>query len=290
MGDTHHLNPGRPHDRWNPARFDPVRRRTDDLQRPGPLEEGGPVSGLAGRRAAVTGAGSGIGREIARRPHAAGAAVTLIDIDADAVRTVAAELGVGAEPAVADVTDEAALEAAVRTAAPLHIGVNAAGAGTFGEITELAADEWRRILDLCLTGVFLSVKHQARRMPEGGSIINIASLNARQPAQGLSAYCAAKAGVEMLTKVAAMELGARGIRVNAIAPGLVDTPLTTAFTQSEIKDEFLDNTPLGRIGAPEDIASAALFLAGDDSSWMTGDLMLVDGGGHTMRHPKLLGR
>jgi NAD(P)-dependent dehydrogenase (short-subunit alcohol dehydrogenase family) len=91
----------------------------------------------------------------------------------------------------------------------------------------------------------------------------------------------------MLTKVAAMELGPRAIRVNAIAPGLVDTPLTTVLTQSALKDEFLDNTPLGRIGVPRDIAAAVLFLCSDESSWVTGDMLLVDGGAHTRRYPQL---
>jgi 3-oxoacyl-[acyl-carrier protein] reductase len=113
------------------------------------------------------------------------------------------------------------------------------------------------------------------------------SLNGRQPAAGFAAYCSAKAGVEMLTKVAAMELGPRGIRVNAIAPGLIDTPLTAALTASPVKDEFLDNTPLGRIGTTGDVAAAALFLTSDDAAWITGDTLLVDGGGHTKRYPEL---
>jgi len=146
------------------------------------------------------------------------------------------------------------------------------------------------VLDLCLTGVFLSVKHQARHMTAGGSIVNIASLNALQPAEGFAAYCSAKAGVAMLSTVAAMELGPRGIRVNAIAPGLIDTPLTAMLNQPPFRDEFLDNTPLGRIGTTADVAAAALFLASDDSAWITGDLLLVDGGGHTKRYPELARR
>ncbi|MBF8186905.1 SDR family oxidoreductase [Nonomuraea sp. K274] len=247
---------------------------------------------LAGRNAVVTGAASGIGWEIARLFHAEGADVTLIDFNAESVRKRAAELGERALAQPADVTDEdqlaAGIEAAVAAFGPVHIGVNSAGVGALAPIAELAASEWRRIVEVCLTGVFLSIKHEARHMSEGGSIVNIASLNARQPAEGFAAYCAAKAGVEMLTKVAAMELGARGVRVNALAPGLVDTPLSKAFTGSPLRREFVANIPLGRIGEPADVAAAALFLASAESSWVTGDTLVVDGGQHTKRYPELI--
>lgn len=249
---------------------------------------------LDGRHALVTGAASGIGLECARVLSEAGACVTLVDIAEDAVAGHAAGLGAKAQGMVADVTDEEQTERVVSAATtafgPLHIAVNAAGSGTFGSVTDLPLSEWRRVVDLNLTGVFLSVKHEARQMADGGSIVNIASLNARQPAAGFAAYCASKAGVEMLTKVAAMDLGARRIRVNAIAPGLIDTPLTAGFKGTEIEEEFLDNILLGRGGEPRDIASAALFLASDASSWMTGDMLLVDGGAHTMRYPQMAKR
>ena len=244
---------------------------------------------LAGRHALVTGGASGIGLQVARELRTHGATVALVDINADALAACAAELD--ASTHVTNVTDEDAVEAAVTAAVAAHgaldIAVNAASAGGFGLICDLPLAEWRRVQDLCRTGVFLSVKHEARKMAAGGAIVNIASLNARQPAEGFAAYCAAKAGVEMLTKVAAMELGPRAIRVNAIAPGLVDTPLTTVLTQSALKDEFLDNTPLGRIGVPRDIAAAVLFLCSDESSWVTGDMLLVDGGAHSRRYPQL---
>ena len=249
---------------------------------------------LDGRHALVTGAASGIGLECARVLSQAGARVTLVDIAEDAVTRYAAELGDRAQGLVADVTDEERLEKAVSAAAdafgPLHIAVNAAGSGTFGSVTELPLSEWRRVIDLNLTGVFLSVKHEALRMADGGSIVNIASLNARQPAVGFAAYCTSKAGVEMLTKVAAMDLAERRIRVNAIAPGLIDTPLTAGFKGTEIEDEYLENILLGRGGQPADVASVALFLASDASSWMTGDMLLVDGGAHTMRYPQIAKR
>jgi NAD(P)-dependent dehydrogenase (short-subunit alcohol dehydrogenase family) len=249
------------------------------------------TSTLDGRHALVTGAASGIGLECARALAASGAAVTLLDVSAEAVAKAAAEIGGNALGLTADVTDDARMEEAVRAAVeasgPLGIAVNSAGTGTFGSITDVPLSEWRRVVDINLTGTFLSVRHEARAMADGGTIINIASLNARQPAAGFAAYCASKAGVEMLTKVAAMDLGPRRIRVNAIAPGLVQTPLTAGIAGTPLEQEYLENTLLGRAGTPGDIASAALFLASEASSWMTGELLLVDGGAHTMRYPRL---
>lgn len=146
--------------------------------------------------------------------------------------------------------------------------------------------------DICLKGVFLSVKHEARAMQaggRGGAIVNIASINARQPAEGMAAYCAAKAGVEMFTRVAAMELGPSGIRVCGIGPGLVDTPLT-AFQRDlpELRDAYLRNIPAGRVGTPGDIAGAAAFLVSDDASWISGDTLFVDGAELTREYPRMI--
>jgi NAD(P)-dependent dehydrogenase (short-subunit alcohol dehydrogenase family) len=136
----------------------------------------------------------------------------------------------------------------------------------------------------------LSVKHEARIMREAGhgAIVNIASINARVPAEGMSAYCCAKAGVEMLTKCAAMELGPSGVRVSAIGPGFVDTPLT-AFTQvvPAIRDAYVASTPMGRAGQPDDIADVALFLVSDDARWVSGDILFVDGASMHKGYPEL---
>ena len=133
-----------------------------------------------------------------------------------------------------------------------------AGRGAFAPIVDHPLEEWRSIIDLCLTGVFLTVQLAARVMVNGGSIITISSLNATQPSAGMSAYCAAKAGVVMLTQVAAMELGARDIRVNTIAPGLVQTHATSAFWMVPgVVDEFIENTTLGRFPHAGDVAAMA---------------------------------
>jgi NAD(P)-dependent dehydrogenase (short-subunit alcohol dehydrogenase family) len=246
---------------------------------------------LSGRLAFVTGAASGIGRSITERFLSSGATVIAGDIDAAGLDLLHELHGDALVPMVCDVTsvDSLALagEEATRRGG-LHIAVANAGRGTFASIVDHPVDEWRAIIDLCLTGVFLTVQQAARVMVDGGSIITIASLNATQPSAGMSAYCAAKAGVVMLTEVAAMELGPRGIRVNSIAPGLVETNATGAFWMVPgVVDEFVENTTLGRFAQPGDVAAMAAFLASDDASFVSGALFRVDGGASTKRYPDL---
>ena len=250
---------------------------------------------LTDKVALVTGGASGIGREIARGYVEEGARVVLGDRNAALLAETAKELGADAATIEIDVTREADLERAVALAGSrfgrLDIGVNCAGLGLSVPLTEQTEAQWDLVVDVCLKGVFLSMKHEARQMlagKRGGVIINIASINARQPGEGLSAYCAAKAGVEMITRVGAMELGASGIRVVGIGPGLVDTPLTT-FQQDRphVREAFLENIPLGRVGTPRDIAGAALFLASEDASWVSGDTLFVDGAELTKKFPEL---
>ncbi len=249
---------------------------------------------LLGKVALVTGAASGIGRAIAARFVAEGASVLMADIDEDGLRALAAEAGENADYIRCDVTNEGDVEAAAQCAVQrfggLDITVANAGKGTFGLITEHSLESWQEIIDLCLTGVFLTVKHAGRVMRDGGSIINIASLNAIQPAEGMVAYCTAKAGVAMLTRVAAMELGHRQIRVNTIAPGLVETNATSAFwMMSSVVDEFVENTTVGRFAQPDDVANMAVFLASDESTFVSASFFSVDGGAATKRYPDLPG-
>jgi 3-oxoacyl-[acyl-carrier protein] reductase len=248
---------------------------------------------LDGKVAVVTGGASGIGREIARRYLAEGARVALGDLSGDLLTEAAAELGPDAVSAVGDVTEEADVRALTALAVEAHgrldIGVNCAGVGWLAPVTQMSRDDWDRVLGTCLTGVFLSTKHEARAMSAGGVVVNIASINARTPAEGMSAYCAAKAAVEMFTRVAAMELGPAGIRVVGIGPGLVDTPLTAY--QREVpafRDAFLDSIPLRRAGTTADVAAAAVFLASDEASWVSGDTLFVDGAELTRGYPRML--
>jgi len=191
-----------------------------------------------------------------------------------------------------DVTDEAGVAALFDQVLADHGSfdgvVNCAGVSTLGAVVDHDAAEFRRVVDVCLTGAFLVLKHAGSRVADGGSLITLSSLNGRQPGGGLVAYCSAKAGVNMLTQVAALELAARGIRVNSVAPGLVVTPLTApAMDIPGIEDDYLENTPLGRSGEPSEIAAALRFLLGDESRWITGESLDINGGAHLKRYPDL---
>ncbi|HMK12905.1 MAG TPA: SDR family oxidoreductase [Acidimicrobiales bacterium] len=250
---------------------------------------------INGKVAVITGGASGIGLGIARRFVAEGASVVLGDVNDAALDAAVTELGDAAAGLHTDVMDESSVAAmcahAVERHGRLDIGVNAAGLGAYSPVVEQDTTTWDIVMGVNLRGVMLSMKYEARAMIEvgnGGSIINIASLNAVQPAEGMGLYCATKAAVDMYSKCAAMELGPHGIRVNSIGPGLVDTPLAAVLNQTPaIKAAFVENAPLGRTGVPDDVAGVALFLASDDASLITGDLLKVDGGAHTKRYPEL---
>ena len=225
-----------------------------------------------GQVAVVVGGASGIGAAIAARFEAEEWTVVVADLP---------ETDVTDEDSVAGLLDGVLAEHG-----RLDLVVNSAGVSTLGNVVDLAADEWRRVVDVCLTGAFLVIKHAGQRLSAGGSVISLSSLNARQPGAGLAPYCAAKAGLSMLTEVAALELGPRGIRVNAIAPGLVVTPLTQpAMDIPGIEDDYVENTPLGRPGTTEEVAEAAVYLAG--AAWVTGEVLDINGGAHLMRYPDL---
>lgn len=244
-----------------------------------------------GRTVVVIGGASGIGLATARRFVALNDRVVIADVNADAAAAAAAELGQSATSLHLDVTDEGSVAAGFDGLDRVDAVVNCAGLSVPGAITELELSGWQTTIDVCLTGSFLVLKHAGRCVVDGGSITVIASLNGRQPGAGMASYCAAKAGVLMLVEVAALELAERGIRVNAISPGLVETLLTAGIAYVPgLHEEYLENTPLGRPGQPDEIAAAAVFLASDDARWMTGAALDLNGGAHLKRYPDVLGR
>jgi len=251
---------------------------------------------LDGKVAIVTGGASGIGKRTAEVFVEEGARVVIADINGSGVEAMVSQLGRDrAEGVQLDIRDEQAVERMVDQAfsrfGRLDIAFNNAGVGGFCPIIQYPLAAWERIVGVLLTGTFLCIKQEAIRLiaqEQGGSIINVASINAVQPAEGLAAYCSAKAGVAMLTKMAALELGRHGIRVNGIGPGLIHTPLSLPLTSVPgVEDEFVHEAPIGRVGEPEDVARLAVYLASDDASLMTGQTVLIDGGATLKKYPEL---
>jgi 3-oxoacyl-[acyl-carrier protein] reductase len=241
------------------------------------------------RIAVVIGGASGIGWATAQSLAGQGDRVTVADRNADGAQRRAAELGDPHSAVAVDVTDEDSVQRLFEQTGPVDVVVNCAGYSNFGMITDLPVEQFRDVIDVCLTGAFIVAKHAGRSLRQGGALVSIGSLNGRQPAAGMSAYCAAKAGLSMLTQVAALELGPRGIRVNAVAPGFVHTPLTEpAAAVPGVVEEYLENTALGRTGTPEDIANAVLYLCSPASSWLTGEVLDLNGGAHLKRYPDIL--
>jgi 3-oxoacyl-[acyl-carrier protein] reductase len=241
------------------------------------------------RNALVIGGASGIGWAVANGLAAEGCRVTIADLNADGAAARAAELGPPHAGAGVDVTDEDTVAALFVRTGPLDVVVNTAGIGGVGRITELALEQFRAVVDVCLIGAFIVIKHAGRHLRDGGSLVSLTSLNARLAAPGMSAYCAAKAGLAMLTEVAALELAARRIRVNAVSPGFVETPLTEGVKLVPgALEEYIENTPLGRVGTPTDVADAVLFLCSQKASWMTGEVLDLNGGAHLKRYPDVL--
>ncbi|MBM9459404.1 SDR family oxidoreductase [Nocardioides sp. zg-536] len=243
---------------------------------------------MTGPITVIIGGASGIGAATASVLRAAGHEVVVADLPGAAVSP-----GAGVDVGV-DVTDEASVEALFTEVAGRPGGftgvVNCAGVSTLARVVDHDAAEWRRVVDVCLTGAFLVLKHAGRNVADGGSLVSLSSLNARQPGTGLAAYCAAKAGLVALTEVTALELGGRGIRVNAVAPGLVVTPLTApAMDIPGVREEYVANTALGRSGEAVEIAAAIRFLLSDDAAWITGETLDINGGAHLHRYPDLVG-
>jgi 3-oxoacyl-[acyl-carrier protein] reductase len=250
----------------------------------------GSAGRLAEKVALVTGGATGIGLAVVERIINEGGKVVIGDIDQRALETQVERLGTSCAGVCCDVVTEegtmALAEQAVERFGSLDIAVANAGGGVSSPIADLSLARWQHVLDLTLTSVFLTIKAAAHVMADGGAIVAISSLNASQPARGMSAYCSAKAGVESLVNVAALELGVRGIRVNAVAPGLVRTGATEPlWNVPGMVEAYAANTAIGLHGNPPDIAAAVAFLASDDAAYVSGTSMFVDGGAHHLSYP-----
>lgn len=240
---------------------------------------------LSGQSALVTGASRGIGAAIARTLHTAGATVWinhpgLPDTEADA-RALIDELNAArpgtARAIAADVSDPDAVAAMMREVGALDCVVNNAGILRDRTAAKMSIDEWRQVIDVNLTGVFLVSKHALEILRDGGAIVNLGSISGTLGFFGQANYAAAKGGVASLTRVLSREAARRGIRVNAIAPGVIDTTMAGSIPAPSLA-EMLRNVPLGRLGAPEEVARVALFLASPLASYVTGQTIGVNGG------------
>jgi NAD(P)-dependent dehydrogenase (short-subunit alcohol dehydrogenase family) len=245
--------------------------------------------GLAGKVVLVTGAASGIGRATAKAFAAEGATLALLDRDADGLRSAQQEIGGRATMHVVDVADRAAVDAAHAGVAAAHGRIDVAfnNAGVIepvGWLHDTPEESWDRVIAVNLKGVWLCMRAQLRHMfaRRDGVIVNTSSAAGLVGAPGTSPYTTAKHGVIGLTRTAALEYATHGIRINAVAPGTVETPMNATFSQ-QANDPFADapvrhGHPNGRLARPEEIADAVLFLASARSTFATGSTLVVDGG------------
>jgi NAD(P)-dependent dehydrogenase (short-subunit alcohol dehydrogenase family) len=242
---------------------------------------------LIGKRAVITGGGSGIGAATASSFAAEGACVAILDSDLPRAERIAAQICESGGDAVAwacDVTNESQLRETVARAAQ-HLGAidilfNSAGIAIRRSVSDTEVDDWDRIIDTNLRGSFLSSKFCLEHFrQEGGSIIHVSSVTGIMGVRSRAAYSASKGGLVALTRNMAVDLAGRNIRVNCVCPGFVRTPLAQPLLDDAVRrDRLISMHPLGRLGEPEDVATAALFLASDESRWITGTSLVVDGG------------
>lgn len=241
---------------------------------------------FAGKVALVTGAGSGLGAAAARELAGRGAKVVLADLDATAAAKVAAEIGAGARAEPLDVADTASVAALFTRMGEAglvpDILVNSAGIVNTQGTFDLTVEAWNRVLAVNMTGSFLVAQAFARQLRDlgrGGAIVNVASTSGILASENRSAYVSSKHGVVGLTKQLALDFGPLGIRVNAVAPGIIRTPLTSFHFEQPGNEERLNNVyPLGRVGEPEDVAPVIAFLASDGARYVNGAILPIDGG------------
>ena len=245
---------------------------------------------LDGKVTLITGAASGIGRASARLFHDAGAKLMLVDRDEEGLRETVSSIGAEEGKvmvATADVSDSRAVQAAIAATVERHgrldCAFNNAGVEPVPSfVAEIPEEEWRRVIEIDLTAVFLCMKHEITAMLAngGGAIVNTSSLLGLVAVPDRSAYVAAKHGVLGLTKTAALEYATAGLRINAICPGVINTPMAQRDIggDPEQAEVFAKLAPVGRMGEPEEVAAAALFLLSDAASFITGESLVVDGG------------
>ena len=238
---------------------------------------------LDGKTALVTGASGGLGDAIARILHAQGARVALSGTRTDALDALAAELGEGAHACPADLRDPAAADALVAAAeaacGPVDILVNNAGLTRDMLALRMKDADWQTVLDVDLSAPFRLARAALRGMVRrrGGRIIGIGSIVGHTGNPGQANYAAAKAGLAGMTKALAQEVGSRGVTVNLVAPGFIETPMTDALS-AEQRAKLTGAIPLGRMGRPADVAAAVLYLASEEAAWVTGATLHVNGG------------
>jgi 3-oxoacyl-[acyl-carrier protein] reductase len=248
----------------------------------------GAMGKLKGKTAVITGASKGIGAGIAVAFAKEGANVVVnysrSAADAEKVSAEVKQAGGKALVVQADVSKQADVDklfaATTKEFGKVDILVNNAGVYEFASIQDVTVDSYRRQFDLNVLGTLLSTQAAVKSMPAGGTIINVSSVASLTPPPTASVYSATKGAVDVITRTLAQELGPQKIRVNSLAPGLVETPGTkvAGTSEGEFREMALARTPLGRIGETEDIAKVAVFLASDDSGWITGEVLPVGGG------------
>ncbi len=239
---------------------------------------------LTGKVCIVTGGGRGIGRGMAEGLYRHGATVVLTGRTLSVLEEAAAAMGDRAYGIACDVSKEAEVlalrDAVVARSGKIDVLVNNAGVNPiFKTIERTSLEEWQNIIDINLTGIFLCCKYLGGAIGEGGSVINVSSVAGHAGLPRSVPYCGSKGGVEMMTKALALDWAKKGVRVNTLAPGWVDTDLTHGLLEHDVHGKrLLDRTPLGRFARPIDMAGGVVFLASDASAFMTGQSLVIDGG------------